>query len=160
MSGKRQLLQLFSRCRTDLPHPILSTEAVLGILDKPDCGMDTETKHSILVLDDEEVIRDFLSEILEGYNVTLACDGDEAIDRLKQQQFDLVITDLRMPRVPGEEVVKTAHKINPDAKVIVISGYSSLYTASQSVSSGVSAYLAKPFSIKELIQAVTTALEG
>jgi len=122
--------------------------------------MDTENKHSILVVDDEEVIRDFLSEVLEDYNITLACDGDEAIDKLKQQQFDLVITDLRMPRVPGEEVVKTAHKISPDTKVIVISGYSSLYTASQSVSSGACAFLSKPFSIKELIQAVTSALEG
>jgi len=122
--------------------------------------MDAIKKHSILVVDDEEVIRDFLSEVLEDYNVTLACDGDEAIDKLKQQQFDLVITDLRMPRVPGEEVVKTAHDISPDTKVIVISGYSSLYTASQSVSSGACAFLSKPFSIKELIQAVTSALEG
>jgi len=122
--------------------------------------MDTENKHSILVVDDEEVIRDFLSEVLEDYNITLACDGDEAIDKLKQQQFDLVITDLRMPRVPGEEVVKTAHEISPGTKVIVISGYSSLYTASQSVSSGACAFLSKPFSIKELIQAVTSALEG
>ncbi len=122
--------------------------------------MDTVNKHSILVVDDEEVIRDFLSEVLEDYNVTLACDGDEAIDKLKQQQFDLVITDLRMPHVPGEEVVKMAHEISPGTKVIVISGYSSLYTASQSVSSGACAFLSKPFSIKELIQAVTTALEG
>lgn len=122
--------------------------------------MDTVSKHSILVVDDEEVIRDFLSEVLEDYDITLACDGDEAIDILKQRQFDLVITDLRMPRVPGEEVVKTAREISPDTKVIVISGYSSLYTASQSVSSGACAFLSKPFSIKELIQAVTSALEG
>ncbi|MFH1302360.1 MAG: response regulator [Planctomycetota bacterium] len=120
--------------------------------------MDTENKRSILVVDDEEIIRDFLSEVLEDYSLTLASDGDEAIDKIKEQQFDLIITDLRMPRVSGEEVVKTARETCPDTKVIVISGYSSLYTISQSASSGAFAFLSKPFSIKELMQTVATAL--
>ena len=122
--------------------------------------MESESQQSILVVDDEEVIRDFLSEVLEGYDITLACDGDEAIDKLKQRRFDLVITDLRMERVPGDEVVKAAHELNPCTKVIVISGYSSLYTASRSASSGACAFLSKPFSITELMQAVTSALGG
>ena len=116
------------------------------------------TKQSVLVVDDEEVIRDFLSEVLEDYDVTLASDGDEAIEKLKERQFDLVITDLRMPRVPGEEVVRAAQELDPKMKVIVISGYSSLYTVSRSVSSGACAFLSKPFSIKELIQTVNGAL--
>ena len=120
--------------------------------------MSTENRHSILVVDDEEIIRDFLSEVLEDYEVTLACDGDEAIARLRQRRFDLEITDLRMPRVPGEEVVKAAQEIDPSTRVIVISGYSSLYTGSRSVASGACAFLSKPFSIKELIQTVTAAL--
>ena len=117
-------------------------------------------KKSILIVDDEEVIRDFLSEVLESYDITVACDGDEAIEKLKQGRFDLVITDLRMPKVPGEEVVKAASRINPEIRVIVISGYSSLYTVSQSVSNGASAFLTKPFSISELTRAVSSALEG
>lgn len=117
-------------------------------------------KYSILIVDDEEIIRDFLSEVLEDFDITLACDGDEAIAKLKQRTFDLVITDLRMPRVPGEEVVKAARATNPTGKVIVISGYSSLYTVSQSVANGATGFLSKPFSIKELMQSVSTALEG
>lgn len=115
-------------------------------------------KHSILIVDDEEIIRDFLSEVLEDYDITIACDGDEAIDKLKEKHFDLILTDLRMPKVSGEEVVKAARKLDPQAKVIVISGYSSLYTVSQSVNNGAFAFLTKPFSIRELMQTVTSAL--
>jgi len=118
------------------------------------------TEHqSILIVDDEEIIRDFLSEVLEEYDITLACDGDEAIERLKERPFDLIITDLRMPKVPGQEVVRAARELRPEARVIVISGYSSLHTVSQSVSHGACAFLSKPFSIKELMQTVATALE-
>lgn len=122
--------------------------------------MGTTGNQSILIVDDEAIIRDFLSEVLEEYDVAVACDGDEAIAKLKERSFDLIITDLRMPKVPGQEVVKAARELRPNAKVVVISGYSSLHTVSQSVSHGACAFLSKPFSIKELMQTVTTALEG
>jgi len=116
-------------------------------------------RKSILVVDDEEIIRNFLSEVLgETYEVSLASDGDEAIEQIKKQKFDLIITDLKMPKVPGEEVVKYARQHDPHSKVIVISGFSSLYTVSQSVSSGACAFLSKPFSIRELMQTVTEAV--
>ena len=123
-------------------------------------NMDTTATASILIVDDEEIIRDFLSEVLEDYELDVACDGDEAIEKLKARSFDLVITDLRMPKVPGEEVVKAARDLHPNTKVIVISGYSSLYTVSQSVNHGACAFLSKPFSIKELMQTVSNALCG
>jgi DNA-binding NtrC family response regulator len=122
--------------------------------------MGSTNKQAILIVDDEEIIREFLSEVLEDYDITVACDGDEAISTLKQKHFDLVITDLRMPKVSGEEVVRVARELSADTKVIVISGYSSLYTVSQSVSHGACAFLSKPFSINELLQSVTVALEG
>jgi ATP-dependent Lon protease len=122
--------------------------------------MTEQSAPSILIVDDEEVIRDFLSEVLEDYQLTLACDGDEAIGHLEERGFDLVITDLRMPKVSGEEVVKAARKLRPDSKVVIISGYSSLYTVSKSVSQGACAFLSKPFSIQELLKAVDQALAG
>jgi len=122
--------------------------------------MGSTNKQAILIVDDEEIIREFLSEVLEDYDITVACDGDEAISTLKKRHFDLVITDLRMPKVSGEEVVRVARELSTDTKVIVISGYSSLYTVSQSVSHGACAFLSKPFSINELLQSVTAALEG
>ena len=118
-------------------------------------------KKSILIVDDEEIIRDFLFEVLsEDYDISVASDGDEAIEQLQATTFDLIITDLKMPRVSGEEVVKYARDNDPASKVIVISGYSSLYTVSQSVNRGACAFLSKPFSIKELLQAVSNAMEA
>lgn len=122
--------------------------------------MEASENQSILIVDDEEIIRDFLSEVLEDYDISVACDGDEAIEKLKKRSYDLVITDLRMPKVPGEEVVRVARELHPNSSVIVISGYSSLYTVSQSVSHGACAFLSKPFSIKELMQTVVQALEN
>jgi DNA-binding NtrC family response regulator len=118
-----------------------------------------EARKTILVVDDEEIIRDFLSEVLEDYAISLASDGDEAIEKIRTHNFDLVITDLRMPRVSGEEVVRFTRDTYPGSKVIVISGYSSLATVSQTVQSGACAFLAKPFSIKELLQSVEHALQ-
>ena len=120
--------------------------------------MSSTKKQAILVVDDEEIIREFLLEVLEDYDVTLACDGAEAIAKLDEKHFDLVITDLRMPKVSGEEVVKKVRELSAGTKVIVISGYSSLYTVSQSVNHGACAFLSKPFSINELLQSVSGAL--
>ena len=121
--------------------------------------MEVTKKHSVLVVDDEEIIRDFLSEILEDYEVTTACDGDEAIEQLEKRSYDLVITDLRMPKVPGEEVVKAAQRIRPETKVMVVSGYSSLHSLSKTADNGACAFLTKPFSIKELLRAVSEVLQ-
>ena len=124
--------------------------------------MNTNTERkSILVVDDEEVIRDFLTEVLEDdFNVSTACDGDIAIETLKVEKFDIVITDMKMPKVSGEEVVKYVNQSCPDTNVIIISGYSSLYSVSQSVSSGAVAFLSKPFSIKELLQTIDGCMES
>jgi ATP-dependent Lon protease len=114
---------------------------------------------SILVVDDEDIIREFLFEVLhESYAVSTAIDGQDAIDKLKANRFDLIITDMKMPRVSGEELVRFVHQHDPSSKVIVISGYSTLFSASQSVDSGANAFLSKPFSIKQLMQTVHSVL--
>lgn len=118
-----------------------------------------EEQKTILIVDDEEVIRDFLCEVLkDDYKVSTASDGDEAIELIKQQSFDLIITDMKMPRVTGEEVVKFAKENSPNSKVIVISGYSSLYSVCQSVDSGADEFISKPFSIKQLMTALEKCL--
>ncbi|MEA2031681.1 MAG: response regulator [candidate division Zixibacteria bacterium] len=122
--------------------------------------METLEKRSILIVDDEEIIRSFLFEILsDDYDVSVVGDGDDAIERIKKCRYDLIITDLKMPHVSGEEVVKFARETNSDYKVIVISGFSSLHTVSQSINNGACAFLSKPFSIKELIRTVSNTME-
>jgi len=107
-------------------------------------------KKSILIVDDEAVMRDFLSDVLEDFSVEKASDGDEAIAKIKEKAFDLIITDMKMPRVSGEDVVKFARETYPDARIIVISGYSSLSAVGNALAYGVSAFLSKPFTIKQL----------
>lgn len=113
---------------------------------------------SILVVDDEEVMREFLFEVLEDFEVEKASDGDEAITRLKDKRFDLVITDMKMPRVPGEEVVRFVRENYPESGIIVISGYSSLMSVTSAVGHGIDAYLSKPFTIKQLRAEVEKAI--
>ena len=118
-------------------------------------------QHSILIVDDEDIIREFLFEVLhESYSVSTAVDGQDAIDKLKTGRFDLIITDLKMPKISGEELARFVRQHEPSSKVIVISGYSTLFSVSQSVDSGANAFLSKPFSIKQLMQTVTSVLSG
>jgi len=117
------------------------------------------SKKTILVVDDEEIIRDFLGEVLdEDYSVSTASDGDEAIELLKQRSYDLVITDMKMPKVSGEELVKFCKSRNPAYKVIVISGYLGFYAVKAGSLDGPNAILSKPFSIKQLRDAVSAAM--
>lgn len=119
------------------------------------------SKKTILVVDDEEVIREFLTEVLsDDFDVSTATDGDEAIEQLQTAKYDLVITDMKMERVQGEEVVKFTKETYPETEVIVISGYSSLYSVSQTVNSGAFAFLSKPFSIKELMTTINNAISA
>jgi len=105
---------------------------------------------SILVVDDEAIMRDFLFDVLEDFEVEKASDGDEAIAKMKEKEFDLIITDMKMPRVCGEEVVKFARETYPRSRVIVVSGYSSLASVGTALGYGICAFLAKPFTIKQL----------
>jgi DNA-binding NtrC family response regulator len=119
-----------------------------------------QEQKSILIVDDEEIIREFLLEVLgEDYAISVACDGDEAIEKIKERKFDLIITDLKMPRVSGEEVVRFARQQDPDYQVVVISGYSTLFSVSDSAKSGACAFLSKPFSISDLMKTVSDCIE-
>ena len=119
-----------------------------------------DPKRSILVVDDEEIMRSFLADVLAEFEVTTATDGDEAIEQMNERRFDLIITDLKMPRVSGEKVVQHAISLDPKYKVIVISGYSTLFTVTKSIENGACAFLSKPFSIQQLRTEVSKAFEG
>ncbi|UCD95257.1 MAG: response regulator [Candidatus Zixiibacteriota bacterium] len=121
--------------------------------------MENVATKSVLVVDDEQVMREFLADVLEDFSVEKAADGDEAIEKLRQRKFDLIITDMKMPRVSGEEVVKFAKETFPDSKIIVISGYSSLFSVSNALGYGVCAFLSKPFTIKQIRSEVEKSLE-
>ena len=124
-------------------------------------GQEESRPARILVVDDEESIRDLLRLVLtgEGYSVVTANDGEEAIEYLEAQRFDLVITDLVMPGVNGVEVLRAARRIDPNYPVIVITGYPSVETVTELVRLGAGDYLTKPFNIDVVIVTVAKLLE-
>ncbi len=113
----------------------------------------------ILIAEDERAFRILLSEELQDENreVKAVANGLEALDLLKKEEFDILITDLKMPEMGGIELLKEARKIRPDLLVIVITGYASLETAILALKEGAYDYIRKPFSLEELKVSVNNA---
>jgi DNA-binding response OmpR family regulator len=117
-------------------------------------------KADILLVDDEEAIRQSLGEILqlEGYAVTAAESGEAAIQLLKKRSFDLILLDLKMPGVSGEEVLKTAHKIAPETKVIILTAHGSIESAIEALHQEAHDYIQKPSTSREILNSVARGL--
>jgi len=113
----------------------------------------------VLIVDDEVVIRDFVSEVLDDYDVLHAVNGKDAIDKIPEVLPDLIITDIKMPVMGGNEVIKFAKRYNSKIPIIVITGYTSLDIASECDRLGVNGFLSKPFTIVQLREEVDRCLE-
>jgi DNA-binding NtrC family response regulator len=119
------------------------------------------SKGKILVVDDENIVRTSCVRALspEGYEVKTAQNGYEGLTILKDEKFDLVLTDLKMPDMDGIEVLRTIKDKWPEVEVIVITGYQTVDTAVKSIKLGAFDYIEKPFTPDALISAVGRALE-
>jgi excisionase family DNA binding protein len=114
----------------------------------------------ILVVDDEPAVRDLLSKTLTmaDYDVDSADDGPSAIEKLRTVEYDLCITDLKMPGMDGLSVIREARKLAADLRVIIITGYSTEASAIEAINLGVSGYLTKPFRLPRILAATARAL--
>jgi len=115
----------------------------------------------ILVIDDEEAVRDILSRMLKikGHQVEVAGDGEEGIELFKKQSFDLVFTDLGMPRISGWEVGKTMKALDPTVPVIMITGWGMELDRAKMVENGVDLIISKPFNFDQVTQIIYEATE-
>ena len=115
----------------------------------------------ILVVDDEKSMRDFLSIVLkkEGYAVSTADDGEMASRLVQKEIFDLVLTDVKMPKMSGLQVLKTVKETSPDTIVVMITAFASTETAIEAMKEGAYDYLTKPFQIEEVRLIIRNALE-
>lgn len=115
-------------------------------------------KPEILVVDDEVSVRSVLVQVLEkyGYAVTEAADGEQALERLEEKNFALVITDIKMPGTTGLEVLKKTKQSYPDTQVIIITSHASLDNAVEALRFGAYDYLFKPFEDLTLISAAAS----
>ncbi|BCA55847.1 Acetoacetate metabolism regulatory protein AtoC [Nitrospira sp. KM1] len=115
----------------------------------------------ILVVDDEQSLREVMSIMLKraGYAVTEASDGEEAIGQINKDIFDLVITDLRMPRADGMDVLKAVKSNSPETVVLVVTAFATADSAVEAMKQGAYDYLTKPFQVDEVQLIVRNALE-
>ncbi|MDH3251144.1 MAG: response regulator [Ignavibacteria bacterium] len=117
-------------------------------------------KRRILVVDDEEALRTVLSGELtsEGYEVNTAADGDEAIAELKKMSYDLLLLDIKMPRVNGFEVLKFVKEQKPGTKVVMLTAFADLKNAIESKKLGAEDFVSKPYDLVDLLTTIERVL--
>ncbi|MBL7173643.1 MAG: sigma-54-dependent Fis family transcriptional regulator, partial [Desulfobacteraceae bacterium] len=115
----------------------------------------------IIVIDDERAIRDGCHRVLtgKGYEVITAENGQIALDILDREPLDIILLDLKMPVIGGEEVLEITRKKYPDIPVIIITGHGTVDTAVVCMKSGAYDFITKPFQIDQFLLTVTRAAE-
>jgi two-component system response regulator HydG len=123
--------------------------------------VETSASKNILLVDDHKPFRDSLAKILEGEGLRVfpANDGEEALDILRNELIHLVLTDLKMPKMDGVELLKVAKTIHPEVEVILITGYGTVDTAVTAMKDGAFDYIQKPFKPREILKPVRKAIE-
>lgn len=116
---------------------------------------------NILIIDDEKAIRKTLGEILsyEGYKMDEAGDGEEGLRRFKEKTYDVVLCDIKMPKVDGIEFLEKAREANPDVPIIMISGHGTIETAVEAVKKGAYDYISKPPDLNRLLITIRNAMD-
>lgn len=116
---------------------------------------------TILIIDDERSIRKTLTEILtfEGYNIDEASDGEEGLKKYRERNYDLVLCDIKMPKLDGIEFLERAKQINSDVPVIIISGHGNIETAVDAVKKGAYDYISKPPDLNRMLITLRNAMD-
>ncbi len=116
---------------------------------------------SILIIDDEKAIRKTLTEILgfEGYKIDEASDGEEGLNKFRAKNYDLVLCDIKMPKLDGIEFLEKAKEINPETPIIIISGHGNIETAVEAVKKGAFDYISKPPDLNRLLITLRNAMD-
>ncbi|MEM6284150.1 MAG: response regulator, partial [Chloroflexota bacterium] len=123
--------------------------------------MDSGDAAHVLVVDDEGAIRYSVSKTLQrvGYRVSEAASGEEALEQIAEQEFDVILTDIRMPGIDGVELLRRIKDLVPDASVILMTGYASLGTAIEALRLGAHDYLIKPSSSQDIKHSVSEGIK-
>jgi DNA-binding NtrC family response regulator len=126
------------------------------------CGATRNANERLLIVDDDEEMRDLLRKVLEkeGYRVSVASDGRQALAALAESAFDLVVTDMLMPHDGGLELLETLHRIHPELPVIIVTAFGDWQSYTRALELGAAAFISKPLRMSELIAAVHNALAG
>ena len=118
-------------------------------------------KGKLLIVDDEKIAVEKLESVMkkEGYEVKGTNSGESSLKILKEQMFELVLTDVHMGKVDGIVVLSKCKELYPDSEVIIITAYASLSSAIEIMKKGAYSYIAKPFKLDEVRKVVEEAIE-
>jgi putative nucleotidyltransferase with HDIG domain len=127
----------------------------------PEPTLVSDERPRVLVVDDEKFIRDILADFLgmEGYIVRTAEDGTSAVQELSRARYDLVISDLKMPKMGGLELLKEVSRAHPDTLTVIMTGFGTVETAIDAMKRGAYDYILKPFKVEEIVHIVQRGLE-
>jgi DNA-binding NtrC family response regulator len=119
-------------------------------------------KYKILILDDEPIVGERLKPALEkeGHQAEVFVDPNQALKKLDEEEFDIVVTDIRMSEVDGIQILEKVTSKSKRTKVIMITGYATLEVARESMTKGAFDFIAKPFKLGELRGAIKKAIEA
>lgn len=117
---------------------------------------------SILVVDDELLIRDLLYDFFnnQGWQIVVAENGEKALELLKGQSFDLVLSDIKMPELDGLRLTARLRETHPDLPVILMTGFPSVESAVEALRAKAEDYVIKPFNINQLFKLIDSKVRG
>ncbi len=120
-----------------------------------------DNKAKLLIIDDEKIALKSLLHIMkkEGYEVVGTHNGSNALKLIDEKEFDVVLTDLRMEKVDGMQILKRCRKLYPDIEVVMITGYATVQSATEAMKKGAYDYITKPFKLDEVRRVVREAIE-
>jgi DNA-binding NtrC family response regulator len=115
----------------------------------------------ILIVDDEPIVGERLKAFLvkDGYRVEIFVDPKQAMARLENERFDIVVTDIRMGELSGIQIMERVIERSPGSIVVIITGYATIELARESLAKGAFDFIAKPFKLKEIRKTIQKALE-
>jgi len=118
--------------------------------------MSEQKGKSILVIDDEEIVRTCCMRALKtaGFAVQTATSAAEGLRLLRENRFDFVVTDLKMPNMEGPELIENIKQVSPRSRILVITGYCTADTKESVTAMGIEGYLEKPFGPRSLLEAI------
>ncbi|MBM2824897.1 MAG: two component, sigma54 specific, transcriptional regulator, Fis family [Dehalococcoidales bacterium] len=118
-------------------------------------------KRKILLVEDEAIVRESLRDWLidDGYNVDVAKDGEEALKKIKEEEFRVIVLDLKLPGIDGLQLFEEAKELKPKTKGVIITAYPSKETREKAQRLGLLDYLPKPFKVEDLEKIISRALE-
>jgi response regulator RpfG family c-di-GMP phosphodiesterase len=130
-------------------------------IQQPQLSLHPEDRPRVLVVDDEKFIREILAEFLgmEGYFVRTAEDGSSALTEIGRSHYDLIISDLKMPKMGGMELLEEASRVDPNVLTVIMTGFGTVETAIDAMKRGAYDYILKPFKVEEVLLIVQRAID-